>query len=123
MVFELESFDPSELPVLLETLVELGRADLRRARRQGRPLPALYRGAIVYRREPRGRERWRSVRHVAAEGFGDCEDLAAYRAAELREGGEAGARAVLVRRGPHLIHAVVRRADGRIEDPSRRLGM
>jgi len=57
-----------------------------------------------------------------ARGGGDCEDLAAWRAAELRIAGEP-ARVVVVRSAPGVLHAVVRRANGRIEDPSRRLGM
>jgi hypothetical protein len=55
-------------------------------------------------------------------GGGDCEDLATWRAAELRAVGEP-ARVIVYRSAPSVLHAVVRRGDGRIEDPSRRLGM
>jgi hypothetical protein len=75
----------------------------------------------------------------------DCEDLAGHRAAELRclplwlcaeqelpdvaaalaSGELAGipARAVCIRTGKRVYHAVVKWPDGSIEDPSRRLGM
>lgn len=124
MIAEVVRFEVPELSIWTEALARSGQRDIRRARARGSPLPRLYAGSIRYQREPLGQERWRSARHVAAAGLGDCEDLAAYRVAELRElEGEPGARVVLVRRGPHLLHAVVRRADGSTEDPSRRLGM
>lgn len=79
--------------------------------------PELYRSGVRYEREY-PRERWLPVPLVLAERIGDCEDLAAWRAAELGR----GARAVPLktRSGWHI---VVRKADGSIEDPSRRLGM
>ena len=57
------------------------------------------------------------------EGFGDCEDLAGSRAGELRAKGYRRARAFAKRTGPKLVHILVDRGDGVIEDPSRRLGM
>lgn len=124
MIAEFLRFEVGELSFWTEALACSGQRDIRRARAHGTPLPRLYDGTIRYQREPAGQERWRSARHVAAAGIGDCEDLAAYRVAELRElEGERGARVKLLRRGPHLIHAVVERANGQIEDPSRKLGM
>jgi predicted transglutaminase-like cysteine proteinase len=55
-------------------------------------------------------------------GHADCEDLAAWRAAELRRAGVA-AMAVAKRSGKKKFHAVVVFPDGTYEDPSRRLGM
>lgn len=67
----------------------------------GRPLPRLRETAIRYRREPRTpqgiRERWQTPAQTLALGYGDCEDLAAYRTVELRRTGEdAGARVDVV---------------------------
>ncbi len=84
--------------------------------------PKLYASGVRYRAEPKGREKWLTIPQVLSRGFGDCEDLAAWRAAELQCAG-IGARAVVIRSGPKTFHAVVRWPDGRIEDPSRRLGM
>jgi hypothetical protein len=88
-------------------------------------LPSLYRSKVVYRPEPVGQENWLTCEQIYSRGTGDCEDLASWRAAELRRAGEP-ARVVVIRSTtPHLrrrgrvYHAVVRRADGRIEDPSR----
>jgi len=84
--------------------------------------PGLYSSGVRYRREPRGREHWQTAPEVLRAGHGDCEDLAAYRAAELRVAG-IPARAAVIRTGPRMYHAVVMHPDGSIEDPSKRLGM
>lgn len=93
--------------------------------RAGRPLPPLYASGVRYRRE-RG-ERWMDAARVAAVGHGDCEDLASWRAAELRLAGDAHASPVFTVRhlpgGRRLFHVIVRRGDGTTEDPSRLLGM
>ena len=84
-------------------------------------IPKLYNGKIRYRKEPN--DVWRHVVDVASSGFGDCEDLAAYRAAELRNAGDAGAYVGVYKSGPRRYHAVVVHGNGKVEDPSRRLGM
>ena len=93
-------------------------------------LPPLYRAGVQYRREQAkqcwhpisgGCEDWLSAWEVKRQGYGDCEDLASWRAAELNLAGER-ARAVPVRTRSGW-HIVVRRADGTIEDPSAKLGM
>ena len=84
--------------------------------------PSIYRSGVVYRPELAGVEEWRTVPQVIRAGWGDCEDLASWRAAELRIAG-VPAQAAVVRTGPRRFHAVVRYPDGQIEDPSRRLGM
>jgi hypothetical protein len=81
----------------------------------------MYTMGIKYRREPRGSEWWESatdILGVLADRTGDCEDLAALRAAELRlfEDEHACVKVVRTRRA---FHAVVLREDGSIEDPSR----
>lgn len=87
------------------------------------PLPPLYSTRVRYQPEPpRTQEQWQTAPQVLQSGYGDCEDLASYRAAELRMRGEP-ARVRVVRTGVRRWHAIVQRGDGAIEDPSRRLGM
>jgi hypothetical protein len=83
-------------------------------------VPLLYSSGVRYRRE--SPDRWQTCDIVLDKGFGDCEDLAAWRAAELRQRGE-NAHADVYKAGPRQWHAIVVHADGAIEDPSRRLGM
>jgi len=91
-------------------------------------LPALYASGVRYRAEPPDQENWDPADVVHGRGWGDCEDLAAWRAAELRLAGEDDARAdCYVSRvrpdGRRVWHAVVVRDDGSVEDPSLVLGM
>jgi len=88
-------------------------------------LPSIYAGGVRYKREPRGRgERWKGIRAVLRDGFADCDDLSAARVGELiATGADPGARVHIYRTGPSTLHAVVMRSNGRIEDPSRKLGM
>ncbi len=85
-------------------------------------LPPLYESGIRYRPEPPGRERWLNANEMLAVGVSDCEDLGAYRAAELRRQG-IPARAVAIRTGRKKFHTVVLLPDKTFEDPSVRLGM
>lgn len=85
-------------------------------------LPPLYEAGVRYRRE--APDTWSTADIVYARGFGDCEDLAAWRAAELRITGEdPAATADLYEVAPRKWHAIVLRGDGTIEDPSKVLGM
>jgi hypothetical protein len=114
---------PSALEAVAEGLVLLNVALFEYADDRGVEAPELYGSGIVYRREPRGREWWESATDalgVTSQRSGDCEDLAAYRAAELRHfDGEEDARVKIIRNPSGSFHAVVERADGTIEDPSR----
>jgi len=86
-------------------------------------IPPIYKSGVRYQRE-QGTEIWKPAPRVFADRVGDCEDLAAWRAAELRQAGEEGARAVAIHHpNSRLWHAVVEREDGTIEDPSKALGM
>ena len=77
---------------------------------------------VRYQLEGKGEEDWKLPQNVMRDGWGDCEDLAAWRAAGLRSTGEdPGARCVVTETGPHKLHAVVQRSDGSIDDPSREL--
>lgn len=90
-------------------------------------IPPLYSGKIVYRRELPRREDWQSALETAERGYGDCEDLVAYRLAELRAQGVKDAVPVITAVNPALRHVTLTYTDaaGRVvhEDPSRRLGM
>jgi hypothetical protein len=89
-------------------------------------VPPLYKSGVRFRREPKGVETFRDAKDVWARGHGDCAHLAAWRCGELQAMGEAARLRIKWgwRRGnPRLFHVLVRRADGRIEDPSRKLGM
>jgi hypothetical protein len=107
---------------LLEALVEIDRLYLRTHR-----VPPLYRSGVRYRHEPDDGtpEEFAAIPQVLRRGWGDCDDLAPWRVAELREAGEAARIRITWRRprGRRLYHVLVRRADGRIEDPSKLLGM
>ena len=97
---------------------------------KARALPRLYESGVRYQRErclvaavPETCERFLSAEQLLAEGVGDCDDLSSYRCAELIHSGEdVKARAIVVRPGLGY-HAIVRRGDGRFEDPSEVLGM
>lgn len=81
-------------------------------------------GGIRWRPEPPGGEHFDHGGIVFKRRWGDCDDLAPYHAASLRASGEdPGAMAVVKRSGPKMWHAVVRRSDGSIDDPSVRAGM
>lgn len=87
----------------------------------------LYESGVFYARES---ERWREAgeeRFVViplcfqTRGI-DCDDAVAWRCAELQEQG-INAEPHVYQTGEDLYHCVVRYPDGRIEDPSRILGM
>lgn len=92
-----------------------------------RRLPSIYSLPVRYAREvtagglPGGLENWQTIVAFARSGVADCEDLATARVAELRESGEP-AQVRLTHQG-RVWHVTVRRADGTVEDPSRKLGM
>ena len=109
---------PREIEAML---YGLARACLAQMREQ--KFPPLYKSGVRYKREPIGQEVWQTAKETLAKGYGDCEDLAAWRLAELWMSGETGARPECYSPRPGLIHCVVRRATGRREDPSKRLGM
>lgn len=80
-------------------------------------LPPLYATGARYKRE-QGSEIWQLAGEIVRKGRGDCEDLAAYRAAET------GGRVIIIPGGrPRLLHAIVLHKDGSMEDPSSVLGM
>jgi hypothetical protein len=121
------------LSIYLEALTAWNVYLMEQALARGRAFPPLYGGRFRYQREDYTGifpEDWRDAAEVVSRRGGDCEDLAAYRAAELRAQGHPGARpmfrAVRRTRGGRgrLFHIVVTPGDGGdLEDPSRLLGM
>lgn len=89
--------------------------------------PLLYQSGVRYEEEPIGQEDWQDIPTCLRLKCGDCEDLSCWRAAEIyvRWGVEARPTFIWKTRanGGYLYHIQVRYPDGRIEDPSRALGM
>lgn len=85
----------------------------------------LSKSGVRYRRETPGkRERWQSIPEMLRSRFGDCEDLSAWRIAELRKRGYTAYPFVKGKRGHYHIQAAVRLSGKQyIFDPSRELGM
>ncbi len=98
-------------------------------------IPLLYKAGVKYYREPFGDDPWQDVLTTRSVGYGDCEDLSAWRAAELRV--RYGIKAVcefshiVTAQEQHKFHIFVRFPPGivspytgtSIEDPSLILGM
>jgi len=106
---------------LLEAGVNINRMQLR-----DNKLPLLYNSGVRYKREPRGEEKWRDAVHVFSEQHGDCEDLSMYRIAELRNSGRWAEPYIRFRVAPDgllIYHVMVFRGKGKLEDPSKILGM
>lgn len=89
--------------------------------------PMLYDSGVRYRPE-KSTEAWLDIPHILKARFGDCEDLASWRVAELRVRGVKAKPFLKWYNRPQgqnitLYHVQVRYPDGRIEDPSKELGM
>lgn len=109
--------DHLHLKLALVGLTAMNRAIIKA--HQG-AIPSLYESGVRWR--PEAPDQWETLDIVLARGFGDCEDLSTWRAAELQEQGvDAEAEVYNVR--DRKWHAVVLLPDGTIEDPSARLGM
>ena len=123
--------------IALEALTRINQWHFRRG-----VVPPLMSAGVRYQEEPPGREDWDDALTVAGRGWGDCEDLAAYYAAELRENHGIGAECVIKHKfisreemlrsgyqgripmdGIFLVHVMVRLPNGRVIDPSKILGM
>lgn len=114
-------FEASAIRVACAALTTMNRLYLRMARAAGVAVPNLYDAGVRYY-HPRGPEQWDTIPDVLRKGTGDCKCLAAWRAAELLESGQK-AFAVPVQQHADLFHVIVRYHDGKIEDPSKLLGM
>lgn len=89
--------------------------------------PSVYASGVRYEEEPLGADDWADIPTCLKLMVADCEDLACWRAAELRVRHRIAAGPKSNRkhrpRGGLLYHIVTKYPDGRDEDPSRRLGM
>lgn len=97
--------------------------------------PEIYKAGVKYKPEKHVKrngqviqygEEWQTIPWVIYRGYGDCEDLGAWRSAELQRKGIKAFPYIKIRRMPTgfwRAHVVVRWPDGRIEDPSAKLGM
>lgn len=99
--------------------------------------PALYQSGIVYKQEPwAGKyEQFATIPQVLEQGWGDCDDLTAWRVAEIRQVLKKPADFICYWRPNTMTwHLQVRYWDsiadrrahpqgGYVEDPSRLLGM
>jgi hypothetical protein len=113
---------PGTYSAALEGLTGVNEILLRR----NPSLPSLYGSGARWeiREQDPTDKRWRYAPEVAIEGWGDCQALSTYRAAELRVSGEdPQARVRVYPTGPDTFHAVVARGNGLVEDPSVILGM
>lgn len=112
--------------VCLEALSRINVYHLKKGIRDGRPLPRLYQSGVRYQSEPPGKEDWLDIPTLYEAGIGDCEDLACALVAERRV--YDGIRCLPHLRykqieGINVIHILCAHPDGRIEDPSKLLGM
>jgi len=122
--------DERELAKSFAALIE-AQAEANRFLMLKMQVPRLYSSGTRFQNEPwAGRfENIASVAVVLQRGWGDCDDLVAWRIAELRNDGIKATARIYWRehptpRGPmRLYHVQVRHPDGEIEDPSRLIGM
>jgi hypothetical protein len=122
--------DERELAKSFAALIE-AQAEANRFLMVKMRIPELYRAGIRFQNEPwAGKfENIASVAVVIKRGWGDCDDLVAWRIGELRNQGIQATARIYWRthdtpRGPmRLYHVEVRHPNGEIEDPSRLIGM
>lgn len=136
------------LQIALEGLCQIDEWHIRRSLRRlekglsATVIPPLYMSGVVYQEEPPGHEDWPDIHKLLESRWGDCEDLAAWRAAELRVAGfpvepvikwqwvpreqmiaQGYPPSKLPGKGVWLVHCCVRWPGGWVEDPSKVLGM
>lgn len=112
--------------LLLDALTSINIWARRLAAERRAPFPSVYDGALRYEEEPPGFEIWATTPALFARGVGDCEDIAADRAAELQLAG-IPARAVIRMEARNTNgtywHVLVKHPNGTLEDPCIPLGM
>ncbi len=113
--------------LLCEAAIMSNRLYLRATR-----TPPLYRSGVVYQDEPHDLpDELLDIPTILRRKWGDCMHLSCWRVAELREAGEHARIALAWQRVPsndsdqpsRIFHVLVRRANGKLEDPSKILGM
>lgn len=110
------------LGIALEAATRLAQHDL--ASGEIPPIEDAIKGGIEWQEEPPGEESFDKPSTVLERGWGDCDDLAPWLAAEMRETEfDTGASAIAIPSGPNQWHAIVRGTDGEVYDPSVWAGM
>jgi hypothetical protein len=117
--FELARVDAPQVTVLVRALTALNMLYLRTHPRA----PLLHKSGVVYKTQPGSSERFKTIPAILAAGNADCDQLAPWRAAELRVRYGIAAMPEVKRMGKNLWHVYVRYPDGRVEDVSAALGM
>ncbi len=136
-------------PILLalEAMIAVNLWHIKRALKrcrqgQGVPIPPLYASGVRYQEDAGGREDWRDLYTILERGAGDCDNLVAWRVAELRAAGKRAEPVIkwqnlprdlavslgypsrmIPPEGLSMVHCSVRHGDGTIEDVSKNLGM
>ncbi len=114
---------PEILQAALETATRANEGILAGSDKIPSVKDAIRRG-VRWRPEPPGTgESLDLAPTIVDRGWGDCDDLAPWLAAEMRKNGDRGARAIAVRSGPRKWHAIVEDGAGVVHDPSRWAGM
>jgi hypothetical protein len=85
--------------------------------------PDLYTSGVRYRTQPLGIERFKPIPLILAQRNADCDQLAPWRAAELRVRHGIKAMPEVKQMGKALFHVFVRLPNGQAEDVSAHLGM
>lgn len=121
-----EHADPAVIDAALEAVTRLDESLIRSG--QSPTATQLVEKGARWRPENMGDEHFDHGATIAQRGWGDCDDWAPLRAAELRTTGQdPGAVARVVPSGPSTYHAMVQRSSGELErgdaDISARAGM
>lgn len=101
---------------IMDSIVALNRDAIRRGK-----VGDIYQSNIRFRADPPGLQTFCDAITVKKRGYGHCADLCAWRRAWLNEHGEPAE--LSIKWEYPLFHVRVRRADGRLEDVARVLGM
>jgi len=110
------------LGIALEAATRLAQHDIRAGRIP--PIEEAIQQGVVWKPEPPGDESFDNPTTVLERGDGDCDDLAPWLCAEMRETGfDGGASAIAIPSGHRQWHAIVRGSDGEVYDPSVWAGM
>lgn len=124
VVFSIGDLDDQALGYLLDCLLMIDIHYLRKYPN----LPLVYGSGVTYEHDGKKDDPFRCVLRCLDVGTADCEDLACWRAAELRVKFGIHASPCFVRKmredGTELIHIFVRLpGQNNFEDPSKILGM
>jgi hypothetical protein len=123
-VLDIDTTDQQRAALAVCALLELS-LDRARAEIRSGAVPPLYKSGVKYVSQPKSTCAFIPPSEVFRRKGGDCKQLTLWRLAELREAGEYATPRVIWIPEPKgfKAHALLRRKDGRIEDPSVNLGM